>query len=245
MKKTVLVTGSSRGIGRAIAERFAAQNYNIIINYLNSEERAFSLRDEIIADGGDAIAVRADVSDPAQVKNMVEQANKRFGFIDVLVNNAGIAEMKLFPDIDPACWDRIFDVNVKGMFNTCHCVVPQMISERSGRIINIASVWGLVGASMESHYSATKGAMIAFTKALAKELGPSGITVNAVAPGAVLTDMISNLGDEVLGYVRDDTPLGQLGRPEQIADTVYFLAAQSGDFITGQIISPNGGYVIF
>ncbi len=245
MKKTVLVTGSSRGIGHAIAKKFAEQNYNIIINYLESEEKAFALRDEILAAGGSAIAIRADVSKLDEVTQMVETSNRTFGKIDVLVNNAGIAEMKLFTDIDPAYWDRIFDVNVKGMFNTCHAIVPQMIAERSGKIINISSVWGLVGASMETHYSATKGAIISFTKALAKELGPSGITVNAVAPGAVMTDMIADLGDEILDYVKQETPLGMLGAPEQIAEMVFFLADKTGDYITGQIISPNGGYVIY
>ncbi len=245
MKKTVLVTGSSRGIGHAIAKKFAEQNYNIIINYLESEEKAFALRDEILAAGGSAIAIRADVSKLDEVTQMVETSNRTFGKIDVLVNNAGIAEMKLFTDIDPAYWDRIFDVNVKGMFNTCHAIVPQMIAARSGKIINISSVWGLVGASMETHYSATKGAIISFTKALAKELGPSGITVNAVAPGAVMTDMIADLGDEILDYVKQETPLGMLGAPEQIAEMVFFLADKTGDYITGQIISPNGGYVIY
>lgn len=245
MKKTALITGSSRGIGRGIARKFAAEGYNVVINYFQSEAAAFKLQDEIHAAGGDPIAVHADVSDRHAVERMVRQTIERYGRIDVLINNAGIAEMKLFTDIDPDYWDRIFDVNVKGMFNCCHHVVPHMLSEKKGKIINISSVWGLVGASMETHYSATKGAVNSFTKALAKELGPSGIAVNAVAPGAVYTDMISGLGEEILRYVRSETPLGELGTVEQIADIVYFLADKTGDLITGQIISPNGGYVIY
>ncbi|MDO5063337.1 MAG: 3-oxoacyl-ACP reductase FabG [Peptostreptococcaceae bacterium] len=245
MKKTVLITGAGRGIGRGIAKKFASHGYNIIINYFQSEAAAHSLEEEINAAGGNSIAICADVSDRAQVEQMIRRSIERFGKIDLLINNAGIAEMKLFTDIDPSYWDRIFEVNVKGIFNCCHFVVPQMLSEKKGKIINISSVWGLVGASMESHYSATKGAVNAFTKALAKELGPSGITVNAIAPGAVYTDMIAGLGNEILDYVRNDTPLGDLGTVEQVADMVYFLADTTGDFITGQIISPNGGYVIY
>ncbi len=245
MSKTVLITGASRGIGRGIAELFARHQYNVVINYYNSEKLAEELRDKIIASGTNAIAVRADVSNRNEVDAMISQTMERFGKIDILVNNAGIAEMKLFTDIQPDYWERIFEVNVKGIFNCCHQVVPHMLSRKSGKIINISSVWGIVGAAMETHYSATKGAVNSFTKALAKELGPSGITVNAVAPGAVYTDMISGLSDDILNYVKNDTPLGELGTVEQVAQMVYFLADNTGDFITGQIISPNGGYVIY
>ena len=245
MSKTVLITGASRGIGRGIAELFASHKYNVVINYYNSEKLAEELRDKIIASGTNAIAVRADVSNRNEVDAMISQTMERFGKIDILVNNAGIAEMKLFTDIQPDYWERIFEVNVKGIFNCCHQVVPHMLSRKSGKIINISSVWGIVGAAMETHYSATKGAVNAFTKALAKELGPSKITVNAVAPGAVYTDMISALGEDILNYVKNDTPLGELGAVEQVAQMVYFLADTTGDFITGQIISPNGGYVIY
>ncbi|MDO5095143.1 MAG: 3-oxoacyl-ACP reductase FabG [Peptostreptococcaceae bacterium] len=245
MSKTVLITGASRGIGRGIAEHFARHQYNVVINYCHSEKLAEELRDKIIASGTNAIAVRADVSKRNEVDAMISQTMERFGKIDILVNNAGIAEMKLFTDIQPDYWERIFEVNVKGIFNCCHQVIPHMLSRKSGKIINISSVWGIVGAAMETHYSATKGAVNSFTKALAKELGPSGITVNAVAPGAVYTDMISGLGDDILNYVKNDTPLGELGTVEQVAQMVYFLADTTGDFITGQIISPNGGYVIY
>ena len=245
MNKTVLVTGGARGIGRGIAEKFAQNNYNIIINYNESHDLAMDFEKSLRDRGVHAMAIRADVSDRQQVNNMVAQAVDRFGKIDVLVNNAGIADMNLITDIEEAVWDRLFDVNVKGVFNCTQAVVKGMISEKAGRIINISSIWGIVGASMECHYSATKGAVIAFSKALAKELGPSGITVNTVAPGAVETDMIAPLGEDVFQQVREETPLGTLGRVDQIAEAVFFLAEKSGSFITGQLISPNGGLVIY
>ena len=245
MNKTVLVTGGARGIGRGIAEKFAQNNYNIIINYNESHDLAMDFEKSLRDRGVHAMAIRADVSDRQQVNNMVAQAVDRFGKIDVLVNNAGIADMNLITDIEEAVWDRLFDVNVKGVFNCTQAVVKGMISEKAGRIINISSIWGIVGASMECHYSATKGAVIAFSKALAKELGPSGITVNTVAPGAVETDMIAPLGEDVFQQVREETPLGTLGRVDQIAETVFFLAEESGSFITVQLISPNGGLVIY
>ena len=245
MNKTVLVTGGARGIGRGIAEKFAQNNYNIIINYNESHDLAMDFEKSLKDRGIMAMAIRADVSDAQQVKAMVDQAMDYFGKIDVLVNNAGIADMNLITDIKEEVWDRLFDVNVKGVFNCTQAVVKGMISEKAGRIINISSIWGIVGASMECHYSATKGAVIAFSKALAKELGPSGITVNTVAPGAVETDMIAPLGEDVFQQVREETPLGTLGRVDQIAETVFFLAEKSGSFITGQLISPNGGLVIY
>lgn len=245
MNKTVLVTGGARGIGRGIAEKFAQNNYNIIINYNESHDLAMDFEKSLKDRGIMAMAIRADVSDSQQVKAMVNQAMDYFGKIDVLVNNAGIADMNLITDIEEAVWDRLFDVNVKGVFNCTQAVAKGMISEKAGRIINISSIWGIVGASMECHYSATKGAVIAFSKALAKELGPSGITVNTVAPGAVETDMIAPLGEDVFQQVREETPLGTLGRVDQIAETVFFLAEESGSFITGQLISPNGGLVIY
>lgn len=245
MNKTVLVTGGARGIGRGIADKFAQNNYNIIINYYKSHDLAMDFEKSLKDRGIMAMAIRADVSDSQQVKAMVNQAMDYFGKIDVLVNNAGIADMNLITDIEEAVWDRLFDVNVKGVFNCTQAVAKGMISEKDGRIINISSIWGIVGASMECHYSATKGAVIAFSKALAKELGPSGITVNTVAPGAVETDMIAPLGEDVFQQVREETPLGTLGRVDQIAEAVFFLAEKSGSFITGQLISPNGGLVIY
>ncbi|WP_077370090.1 elongation factor P 5-aminopentanone reductase [Anaerosalibacter sp. Marseille-P3206] len=244
MKKTVLITGSSRGIGRATAKKFALEGYNVIINYHKSKDKALSLLEELLSSGANAIAVQADVSDRKQVEAMFEEGYKKFGNIDVLVNNAGIADMTLFTDITQEQWKRIFDVNVNGMFNCCQCVLPKMISEKAGRIINISSIWGLVGASCEAHYSATKGAIISFTKALAKELGPSNILVNAVAPGAVDTDMIAGVSEEIREIIKDETPLEIICKPEQIANVVYFLATDEAYLITGQIINASAGFVI-
>ncbi len=244
MNRTVLVTGSSRGIGKATAKAFAECGDKVVINYVVHREQAEQTLREIEEEGGRAMVVQCDVSDELQVKKMMEEIEKKFGEVDVLVNNAGIAEMKLFTDIQTEVWERMFDVNVKGMFLCCKYVLPSMISRKKGKIINLSSIWGLVGASCEAHYSATKGAVISFTKALAKEEGPSGIQVNAVAPGAIFTDMISGLPKETLDAVAEETPLGILGKPEDIAQTIVFLASEKADFITGQVISPNGGMVI-
>lgn len=244
MNETVLITGSSRGIGRAAAILFAERGFRVVINYFQSEEAALSLSRQLNQKGCRTLPIRCDVSDRDQVKRMVEETEKAFGPIDILVNNAGIAEMKLFTDITPEYWERIFAVNVNGIFHCCQAVVPSMVSRKSGRIINISSIWGLVGASCETHYSATKGAILAFTKALAKELGPSGIRVNAIAPGAVYTDMIAGLDPQILEQVKAETPLGVIGSPEEIAETVFFAASQNAALFTGQVLSPNGGLVI-
>lgn len=244
MKKTVLITGASRGIGRATAEKFAIEGYNVIINYYKSKDKALSLLEHLISSGANAIAIQADVSNRKQVEQMFEESYKKFGKIDILVNNAGIADMALFTDITEEQWKKFFDVNVNGMFNCCQCVLPKMISEKSGRIINIASIWGLVGASCETHYSATKGAIISFTKALAKELGPSNILVNAIAPGAVDTDMIAGVSEEILETIKNETPLQIIAKPEEIADVIYLLSTEETKLITGQVINPSGGFVI-
>ncbi|MBV1817078.1 3-oxoacyl-ACP reductase FabG [Anaerosalibacter bizertensis] len=244
MKRTVLITGSSRGIGRATAKKFAIEGYNVIINYYKSKDKAYSLLEEVLSFGANAIVVQGDVSDRKQVEEMFKKSYEKFGNIDVLVNNAGIADMTLFTDVTKEQWQRMFDVNVNGMFNCCQCVLPKMISEKSGRIINIASIWGLVGASCEVHYSATKGAIISFTKALAKELGPSNILVNAIAPGAVDTDMIGGVSEEIREVLKEETPLGVIAKPEEIADVVYLLSTEETKLITGQVINPSGGFVI-
>lgn len=244
MKRTVLITGSSRGIGRATAKKFAKEGYNVIINYYKSKDKAYSLLEEVLSFGANAIVVQGDVSDRKQVEEMFKKSYEKFGNIDVLVNNAGIADMTLFTDVTEEQWQRMFDVNVNGMFNCCQCVLPKMISEKSGRIINIASIWGLVGASCEAHYSATKGAIISFTKALAKELGPSNILVNAIAPGAVDTDMIGGISEEIREVLKEETPLGVIAKPEEIADVIYLLSTEETKLITGQVINPSGGFVI-
>ena len=244
MKKTVLITGASRGIGAATAYCFAKEGYNVVVNYNKSKEKAEKLVSELTEQGFSAACIQADVSDGLQVNAMVDKINSRFGGVDVLVNNAAVAQIKLFSDITPDDWDNIFNVNVKGMFNCTKAVLPYMIHQKHGKIVNISSIWGITGASCEVHYSASKAAVIGLTKALAKELGPSGIQVNCVAPGVVNTDMNAELSKEDIEQIADETPLGVIGNASDIANTVCFLASDKADFITGQVISPNGGLVI-
>lgn len=242
MGKTALITGGARGIGRAITLLFARNGYNVIINYLNSEGRAQKLARAINSKGGAALALRADVSDMDEVEYMVSNAAGRFGGISVLINNAGIAQTKLFCDLTPADWGGMMAVNSTGVFNCCRAVAPLMLREKRGSIINISSIWGIAGAACEVHYSAAKASVIGLTKALAKELGPSGITVNCVAPGVIKTRMNAGLVGEGLKKITDETPLCRVGSARHVAESVLFLA-RSG-FITGQVISPNGGLVI-
>ncbi|MDF2567649.1 MAG: short-chain dehydrogenase/reductase [Oscillospiraceae bacterium] len=219
MKKTALVTGASRGIGREIARQMAKQGYNVIINYHHSESLAKSLEQELLNDGSHAVAIKADVSDLAQVKSMMDSVEQQFGGVDILINNAGIARQKLFTDTTEDEWDRIFDVNVKGVFHCCKQVLPYMIRRHQGKIINISSVWGMVGASCEVSYSSAKAAIIGMTKALAKEVGPSNIQVNCVAPGVIQTEMNQNLDAETIEELEQETPLGIIGQPIDVAKT--------------------------
>ena len=244
MKRTVLITGSSRGIGRAIALKLAEGDYNIVVNYSNSKDMADNLSDTIRAMGKDSIAVQADVSDYNQVKKMFDQVFDRFGKVDILINNVGISVYGMLQDTSIEEWHKVYATNVNGTFYCTKLAIPKMISQKYGKIINISSIWGLVGASCESLYASTKGAINTFTKSIAKELAPSGITANVVAPGVVLTDMSDQLDEEALEVVREETPLGRHSSPEEIADVVDFLVSDKGDFFTGQIISPNGGLVI-
>ena len=244
MNRTALITGASRGIGRETALHFARNGYNVALNYLSNEERARDTLAHLKSTGCDAIAIRADVSNRRDVDEMVKTVCEKYGSVDVLVNNAGIAQQKLFTDISEGEWDRMFDVNVKGTFNCCQAVLPYMRHRKKGKIVNVSSIWGICGASCEVHYSASKAAIIGMTKALAKEVGPSSIQVNCVAPGVIQTDMNSALDDETIKALRDETPLGVIGMPSDVAQTVFFLASDASDFITGQVISPNGGFVI-
>lgn len=244
MKKTALITGASRGIGRATAQLLAQNGWQVAVNYNRSKSGAYSLVTELTMEGLDAIAVRADVSDRAQVESMVQEVNSRFGGVDLLVNNAGIARQRLFTDVSVEEWQHMFDVNVTGMFHCCQCVLPQMIRRHSGKIINISSVWGITGASCEVAYSATKAAVIGLTRALAKEVGPSSIQVNCIAPGVIDTDMNENLDEQALSALKEETPLGVIGAPLDIAHAILFLASEQANFITGQVLSPNGGFLI-
>ena len=244
MNKTVLITGSSRGIGRAIALKLADKNYNIVINYKERKDKADELVQVIKSNGRDCMAIAADVSNYSQVEKMFDEIMARFGKIDILINNAGISVYGMLQDITIEDWHNVYATNVNGMFYCTKLATPKMISQKYGKIINISSMWGIVGASCESLYASTKGAINSFTKSIAKELAPSGITANVVAPGVVLTDMLEQLGKEALEEVRQETPLGRHSQPEEIADLVDFLISEKGDFFTGQIISPNGGLVI-
>ena len=241
--KTVIITGSSQGIGRQIALEFAKNNYNVVINYNKSKNEAFELIEKIKESGGTSIAVQADVSKFQEAQRLIDLSLNEFGKIDVLVNNAGISLQKIFQDDSEAEWKKLFEVNVGSVFNCFSCVLKDIILRKSGKIINISSIWGMVGASMEVHYSASKAAVIGFTKALAKELGPSGINVNCVSPGVINTKM-NNFDQETLAELKNETPLGKIGTALDIAKTVLFLASSDADFLTGQVISPNGGFVI-
>lgn len=244
MAETVIITGASRGIGRAAALLFGKNGYNVIVNYMYSHEKAEEVCKEIISAGGTAVPYRADVSVRRSVDEMTDFARKQFGGTDILVNNAGIAEQIMFCDITEEKWDRMFDVDVKGVYNCTQSVLPDMIHKKYGRIINISSMWGITGASCEVHYSAAKAAVIGFTKALAKELGPSGITVNAVAPGVIATEMNGNLSKETMDILKEETPLCRIGTPEDAAEAIFFLASSKASFITGETLSVNGGIVI-
>lgn len=244
MSKAVIVTGASRGIGSSVAEAFAAEGYNVLINYLNSKNEALKLADKINNGGFRAEVFCANVSDKSQVDEMVDYCVSVFGSADVLVNNAGRAQIKLFTDITGDDWDGIINTNLKGVFNCCQSVLRYMIKNKKGKIINISSIWGIAGASCEVHYSASKAGVIGLTKALAKELAPSGINVNCIAPGIIETDMLGDLCEDEKKELEESTPLGRLGRPFDIANCALFLADEKNSFITGQVISPNGGYVI-
>jgi 3-oxoacyl-[acyl-carrier protein] reductase len=243
MNKTVLITGSSRGIGRETALEFAYHGYNVVVNYNNSEKEAVKLQGEISKFNENVRIFKCDVSDRSQAKDLVDFTVNSFKKIDVLVNNAGISCQTLFTDITLEEWKKIFSVNVDGMFNCSQFTVKNMLKYHQGKIVNISSVWGITGASCEVHYSAAKAAVIGFTKALAKELGPSNIQVNSVAPGIINTEMNESVAKDVMLELTAQTPLGRMGTAKEIAKTIFFLSSENADFITGQIISPNGGFL--
>lgn len=241
MEKTVLITGGSRGIGAACVEAFAAAGCRVVFSYLHSQEQAAALcaRWE-----GRALALQADVADRDQVAALFRQAEQAFGPVEVLVNNAGIAQQKLFTDITPAEWRRMLAVHLDGPFYCCQAALPAMIRAKWGRIINISSMWGQVGGSCEVHYSAAKAGLIGLTKALAQEEGPSGVTVNCIAPGVVETDMMAGFSAADKQALAEETPLCRLGRPEEVAAAAVFLAGEQAAFITGQVLGVNGGLVV-
>jgi 3-oxoacyl-[acyl-carrier protein] reductase len=237
--KTVLITGGSRGIGSELVRHFARNGYSVAFTYKSSVNEAQALASET-----GALAIRADSACECEVTAAVKAAIESLGGIDCLINNAAISSFSLFTDITLEEWNNMVSVNLTGAFLYSKGVIPDMLKRKQGRIINITSMWGLVGSSCEVHYSATKAALIGMTKALAKELGPSGITVNAIAPGVINTEMNSKLSDEDKAVLVNDTPLMRIGEPSDVAEAAFFLAGEGASFITGEVLNVSGGYVI-
>ncbi len=241
--RNVLITGASRGIGAATARLFAENGDRVFLNYHRSHQAVQALCAELTAQGCSVFPLQADVSDPQAVQAMFRTLSDHGTDIDVLVNNAGIAQTKLFTDLTDDDWHTMIDTNLSSVFYCCRAALPAMIRRHSGRIINVTSIWGQIGGSCEVHYSAAKAGIIGLTKALAKEEALSGITVNAVAPGVIQTDMLSPYSPEELQVLQSEIPVGTLGTPSDVARAVFFLASPHSSFITGQILSVNGGSV--
>lgn len=241
MNKVALVTGSSRGIGAATAALLARNGWAVCINYIERRDKAEDLAAKLTGEGCRVMVCQADVSSAEAVNAMVRKIEEQLGHVTLLVNNAGIAEQIQFQDISAEYWHRIFDVNLGGCFNTIQAVLPNMLHEHEGCIVNVSSIWGQHGASCESSYSATKHAIIGLSRSLAAELAPTNIRVNCVAPGVIDTDMVKVLGEEALdSLARDVIPLGRLGSPAEIADAILYLAR--AQYVTGQVLGVDGGF---
>lgn len=235
----VLISGGSRGIGRACVEKFIQNGDSVAFIYKSNHDAA-----KLVASSFGAHAICADISESDEAKRALNEAIAALGGIDVLINNAGISQIKLFTDITDDDWDTMINSNLSSAFYLTRAALPYMISQKSGRIINIGSMWGKVGASCEVHYSASKAGLRGMTLALAKEVGPSGITVNAIEPGVIATDMNTALSTDILSELKEETPLGRIGTPYDVASLAYFLASEGASFITGQIIGIDGGFAI-
>lgn len=243
-RKVALVTGASRGIGAAIARRLSGSGCAVAVNYNRSEEAARRLVEELRAAGGEAEAFQADVGNSDTVRRMVDNVLEKYCQLDILVCNAGVAWQGLLQDMTDEAWRHLMAVNLDGVFYCCRAAAPHMIGRKTGRIVTVSSMWGVTGGACEAAYSAAKAGVIGLTRALAKELGPSGITVNCVAPGVIDTEMNGTLPAEALAALREETPLERLGTAEDVAETVAFLTSSGGNFYTGQVFQPNGGMVI-
>ena len=242
--KYALITGASGGIGAATARAFAQAGYGVAIHAHRSVDKLHALAQELSALSVPVLEVCADLSDPVQAKTMVDNVLEKFCQLDILVCCSGLSHVGLVTDIDPQQWKTLFGVNVDGMHYCCQAVLPHMVHRKEGCILTVSSMWGQVGASCEVAYSATKGAVIAYTKALAQEVGPSNIRVNCIAPGVIATEINAHLSAEDLEALADETPLGRIGTPEECAACALFLASEGASFVTGQVLAPNGGLVI-
>ena len=242
--KNVVVTGGSRGIGRAIALEFGRRGANVTINYISSENEAQAVADEIKALGGNALLVKGDVSRFEDGKRLIDESIKEFGSVDVLVNNAGITRDGLLMRMKEDSFDRVLDINLKGVYNTCKNVIAHMIKQRRGKIINISSVVGVIGNAGQSNYAASKAGVIGFTKSIAKEVASRGITANAIAPGFIQSDMTDVLSENVKKEMLEVIPLKRFGEAEEVAKVALFLASEDGSYITGQVINVDGGMVM-
>ena len=244
MRRVALVTGGSRGIGAAVCAELAQAGYSVAIGYTRSAEAAERMAQDLRAKGMNAMAVKADMRDRDAIEKMFSDVKMQMGAVDTLVCSAGIAQQKLFLDITEDDWDAMFEVNVKGVYRCIQAALPEMLRRGKGCIVTMSSMWGQVGASCESHYAASKAAVIALTQSLAKELGPSGIRVNCVAPGVIETDMTTVLGAETLEELAEETPVGRNGLPQDVARAVKYLCSEEASFVTGQVLGVNGGYVV-